>query len=57
MLWLIYAIPAVLIAVTVFFDQKRKKERAYHTTSAFEEMYRCSSAGDKATDKRYSKNF
>lgn len=58
MLWLIFAIPGLLIFVTIFFDRRRNIGNSRNANrGTFEDMYRHSSARDRAGDPKHSKPF
>ncbi|MEC3885710.1 hypothetical protein VKA52_18465 [Halobacillus sp. HZG1] len=58
MLWLIFAIPGLMILVTLFFDRRRNKGNSrIAIRGTFEDMYRNSSAKDRAGDPKHSKPF
>ncbi|CDQ17829.1 hypothetical protein SAMN05192559_102377 [Halobacillus karajensis] len=61
MLWLLLLIPAGLIALSIYFDRKRKSQphvnMANESKETFEEIYRSEGAGKKSHDPKHTKSF
>ncbi|WP_206935893.1 hypothetical protein [Halobacillus kuroshimensis] len=61
MLWLLLGILAVVIAVSIYFDQKRRKRMKRETksedTHRLKETYYIDGAGRKSSDPKYNKQL